>query len=81
MIRVDAVWLAVLDGLKTGEQVMVDGFQKLRGGAPVKAVPWRPAASGGAPGAAASGAATAGAASAPASGAMASAPSPAASGK
>ncbi len=32
-------WI-ILDGLKTGEQVMVDGFQKLRGGAPVKAVPW-----------------------------------------
>ena len=32
----------VLDGLKAGEQVMVDGFQKLRGGAPVKAVPWSP---------------------------------------
>ena len=32
----------VLDGLKTGEQVMVDGFQKLRGDAPVKAVPWTP---------------------------------------
>jgi membrane fusion protein, multidrug efflux system len=31
----------VLDGLKPGEQVMVDGFQKLRGGAPVKAVPWQ----------------------------------------
>ncbi|MHB8950609.1 MAG: efflux RND transporter periplasmic adaptor subunit [Rhodoferax sp.] len=30
----------ILDGLKSGEQVMVDGFQKLRGGAPVKAVPW-----------------------------------------
>ncbi len=30
----------VLDGLKAGDQVMVDGFQKLRGGAPVKAVPW-----------------------------------------
>jgi membrane fusion protein, multidrug efflux system len=30
----------VLDGLKAGEQVMVDGFQKLRGGAPVKTVPW-----------------------------------------
>ncbi len=25
---------------------MVDGFQKLRGNAPVKAVPWKPAASG-----------------------------------
>ncbi|MGY4831261.1 efflux RND transporter periplasmic adaptor subunit [Sphaerotilaceae bacterium SBD11-9] len=35
----------VLDGLKPGEQVMVDGFQKLRGNAPVKAVPWSPAAS------------------------------------
>ena len=37
-------WI-VLDGLKTGEQVMVDGFQKLRGPGPVKAVPWQPAAS------------------------------------
>jgi membrane fusion protein (multidrug efflux system) len=35
----------VLDGLKAGEQVMVDGFQKLRGDAPVKAVAWQPAAS------------------------------------
>ena len=32
----------VLDGLKAGEQVMVDGFQKLRGEAPVKTVPWTP---------------------------------------
>ena len=31
----------ILDGLKAGEQVMVDGFQKLRGDAPVKPVPWR----------------------------------------
>ncbi len=31
----------ILDGLQAGEQVMVDGFQKLRGGAPVKAVPWQ----------------------------------------
>jgi len=31
----------ILDGLKAGDQVMVDGFQKLRGGAPVKAVPWQ----------------------------------------
>lgn len=30
----------ILDGLKPGEQVMVDGFQKLRPGSPVKAVPW-----------------------------------------
>jgi len=41
---VDGQWV-VLDGLKTGEQVMVDGFQKLRGNAPVKAVPWKSAAS------------------------------------
>jgi membrane fusion protein (multidrug efflux system) len=33
-------WI-VLDGLQDGEQVMVDGFQKLRGDAPVKAVPWQ----------------------------------------
>jgi len=31
----------ILDGLRAGEQVMVDGFQKLRGGAPVKPVPWQ----------------------------------------
>ncbi len=31
----------ILDGLKAGEQVMVDGFQKLHGEAPVKAVPWQ----------------------------------------
>ena len=34
----------ILDGLKPGEKVMVDGFQKLRGGkGPVKPVPWQPA--------------------------------------
>ncbi|RZI92688.1 MAG: efflux RND transporter periplasmic adaptor subunit [Variovorax sp.] len=36
-------WI-VLDGLKAGEQVMVDGFQKLQmlpPGSPVKAVPWK----------------------------------------
>ena len=38
-------WI-VLDGLKAGEQVMVDGFQKLRGDAPVKAVPWQASAAG-----------------------------------
>lgn len=47
-------WI-VTDGLKAGEQVIVDGFQKMRPGAPVKPVPWtagpRPAA---APAAAAS---------------------------
>lgn len=37
----NGLWV-ILDGLKAGEQVMVDGFQKLRGGAPVKAVPWVP---------------------------------------
>ena len=42
---IDGQWV-VLDGLKPGEQVMVDGFQKLRGNAPVKAVPWSPAGSG-----------------------------------
>ena len=36
-------WI-VLSGLKAGEQVMVDGFQKLRGPAPVKPVPWQPGA-------------------------------------
>ena len=38
----DNRWI-VLDGLKAGEQVMVDGFQKLQmmpPGTPVKAVPW-----------------------------------------
>ena len=62
---VDGQWV-VLDGLKAGEQVMVDGFQKLRGNAPVKAVPWNPAAS---------------AAAAPAKSAAASAPASAASSK
>jgi membrane fusion protein (multidrug efflux system) len=38
-------WL-VLEGLKPGEQVIVDGFQKMRPGAPVKPVPWQPAGSG-----------------------------------
>jgi membrane fusion protein (multidrug efflux system) len=43
----------VLDGLKAGEQVMVDGFQKLRGPAPVKPVPWNaPGTAGAAPAAA-----------------------------
>jgi membrane fusion protein (multidrug efflux system) len=44
----------VLDGLKPGEQVMVDGFQKVRPGQPVKPVPWGVAAPT-APAAAASG--------------------------
>ena len=36
----------VFEGLKAGEQVMVDGFQKLRPGAPVKPVPWGAAPAG-----------------------------------
>jgi membrane fusion protein (multidrug efflux system) len=64
----------VLEGLKDGEQVMVDGFQKLRGKGPVKPVPWTP---GGKPAGGASGGAGAGAGpSAPA--ASASKPAPAA---
>lgn len=40
----------ILGGLEPGEQVMVDGFQKLRGGkGPVKPVPWQPGAPGAAP--------------------------------
>jgi membrane fusion protein (multidrug efflux system) len=39
-------WL-VLEGLQAGEMVMVDGFQKLRGNAPVKPVPWQPPAASG----------------------------------
>lgn len=42
----DASWV-VTGGLKEGERVMVDGFQKLQmmpPGTPVKAVPWQPAA-------------------------------------
>ena len=48
----DGQWL-VLEGLKPGEQVMVDGFQKLRGNAPVKGVPWSPAGASGPAGASA----------------------------
>jgi membrane fusion protein (multidrug efflux system) len=44
----------VLDGLKAGEQVIVDGFQKMMvPGAPVKAVPWKGAAPAAAPAASA----------------------------
>jgi membrane fusion protein (multidrug efflux system) len=55
----------ILDGLQNGDQVMVDGFQKLRGGAPVKPVPWQ--AAGQLPTKASSGPAAAVSASAPAS--------------
>ncbi|RYZ06560.1 MAG: efflux RND transporter periplasmic adaptor subunit [Comamonadaceae bacterium] len=50
-------WI-VLEGLKAGEQVMVDGFQKLQmmpPGTPVKAVPWKAPAAAGAAGAAGAG--------------------------
>ena len=70
MVKVGAArnnqWI-VLEGLKEGEQVMVDGFQKLQmmpPGTPVKAVPWQAPGSAVAPAAAAPGAAPA--ASAPA---------------
>ncbi len=36
----DGQWL-IVTGLDHGEQVMVDGFQKLRGDGPVSPVPWR----------------------------------------
>jgi len=52
----DNQWV-VLEGLKAGEQVMVDGFQRLQmmpPGTPVKAVPWqKPNPNGAAPAAAA----------------------------
>ena len=52
-------WL-ILDGLKAGELVMVDGFQKLRGPGPVKPVPWQaPSAAGPASAASASAASAA----------------------
>ncbi len=57
----------ILDGLKAGEQVMVEGFQKLRGGAPVKAVPWQKSGSKPAEAAGKTAAAASSAASAPAS--------------
>lgn len=55
----DQQWV-VLDGLKAGEQVMADGFQKLQmspPGTPVKAVPWQPSAAAALPAAPASAAA------------------------
>jgi len=65
----DNKWV-VLEGLKAGEQVMVDGFQKLPRGKPgdpiiVKPVPWQ--AQGGKPAAASAAVPAASAASAPAS--------------
>lgn len=59
-------WL-VLDGLKPGEQVIVDGFQKMMvPGAPVKAVPWTPGGAAPAAPAAPASAASAASAAAPA---------------
>jgi len=43
----------VLAGLNAGEQVVVEGFQKIRPGAPVKAVPWQRPGTAPAPGASA----------------------------
>lgn len=65
----------ILEGLKAGEQVMVDGFQKLRGGGPVKPVPWQAPGQAPAPTPAASSASAAAApnAAAPASAASAAA--------
>jgi membrane fusion protein (multidrug efflux system) len=41
----DNQWI-VSEGLKPGDRVIVEGFQKLRPGAPVKPVPWKPARTG-----------------------------------
>jgi len=57
----------ILEGLKPGELVMVYGFQKLRGNAPVKPVPWQRPASAPAPNGNASAAGTNGASAAAAS--------------
>ena len=51
---VEGVNWVVLDGLKPGEQVIADGFQKLRPGVLVKPVPWTPTGSASAPASAAS---------------------------
>jgi membrane fusion protein (multidrug efflux system) len=55
-------WI-ILDGLKAGEQVVVDGVMKLAmmpPGTPVKPVPWQPGAPGAAPAGGAGGASAAG---------------------
>ena len=44
----DSQWV-VLEGLKSGEQVVVDGFQKIQPKATVKPVPWSPVTSASAP--------------------------------
>lgn len=64
----DGKWV-ILGGLTAGEQVMVDGFQKMRPGQPVKPVPWGAGGASGPAGTSATPAATPAAkpASAPAS--------------
>ena len=69
-------WI-VIDGLKPGEQVIAEGFQKIRPGAPVKPVPWADTGTS-APGAVAAASATPAPAAAP-SASPASAPAAAAS--
>ncbi len=75
-------WI-VLEGIKPGEQVVVDGFQKMQvPGMTVKPVPWTPTAApapGGAPAAAGAAPATPAAGAAPAAPAPAAAAAPAAS--
>ena len=76
-----ADWV-VLQGLQPGERVVVDGFQKMRPGAPVTPVPWSPvgagAGAGGPPGAGAGAGGGAGAPRGAASGAGPAGASPAA---
>lgn len=57
----------ILGGLQAGEQVMVDGFQKVRGAGPVKPVPWKPSAAAGSAASAPTAAAASGLVAAPAS--------------
>ena len=74
----------VLEGLQAGEQVMVDGFQKLQmlpPGTPVKAVPWNPAGADAQGAGAPAAAAAAPAAAAPASASASSEPAAAAAAK
>ncbi|OZI17760.1 efflux transporter periplasmic adaptor subunit [Bordetella genomosp. 7] len=52
---IDNQWL-ITSGLKGGEVVVVEGFQKIRAGAPVQASPWQPGAKPAQPGAAQPGA-------------------------
>ena len=57
----------ILSGLQAGEQVIVDGFQKVRGAGPVKPVPWKPAAAASGAASAPTAAAASGPVAAPAS--------------